>query len=128
MNLTQQRRRAFNKAVRNMFPDTTFTESSNGIPVMECSELPKGVYLVDEPVLFFKSVNEHCTHANSTGLKACDYSKALPVFIKSISLEGNNSSVIRTFYRVNYVSASKISQQKAAEYISERKLYAAIRY
>lgn len=123
MIYTQQRRRAMNKAVRTMYPDIDFYESPDGIPVMECGQLPKGAALITDTDTFIARVNEHCIRTNEVGLHMTDFGKTLPVFIRSMELTGKDT---RHFYRVNYVSASEASQNKAAEYIAEGKLYAVI--
>lgn len=121
MIYTQQRRRMLNKAVRSMFPDTEFYESTDGVPVMECQTLPEGSYQVINPEEFINTVKEKCMRTNEMGTYIPDYSKTLPVFIHSLRCEGRD---VRDFYRVNYVSISEGSLQKAAEYIARGKLYA----
>lgn len=121
MIYAQQRRRAMNKAVRALYPDTKFTESANGIPVMECSTLPKGAVRMDDACDLFRMVSEHCVREDAMGRQTADYGKALPVFIRSMEINGK---AIRHFYRVNYVSVSEASKERAAEYIAEGKLYA----
>ena len=121
MIYTQARRRALNKALRNMYPEVDFFESANGIPVMKCSTLPKGVKHINNTDDFIRQVKEHCTHRNEMGTTITDYNKTLPVFIESMELDKNK---VQHFYRVNYVSANECSLQKAADYISEGKLYA----
>lgn len=112
-----------NKAVRTLFPDMKFYESDNGIPVMECDTLPEGARRIEEPEILFAAVDDHCRRPIEIGLYEADYSKALPVFIRSMELNGNAT---RFFYRVNYVSPSKASKQRAADYIADGKLYAVI--
>lgn len=124
MTYTQQRRRAMNKAVRTLYPDLNFYESDNGIPVMECSELPQGAKRMDDADDFLRMVDEHCTRTNEIGLHMEDYGKALPVFIRSMELNGRE---VRHYYRVNYVSVSEASKERAAQYIAEGKLYAVVR-
>lgn len=126
MIYTQSRRKAMNKAVRSLYPDIDFYESPNGVPVMECGKLPKDAVLITDADGFLRKVNEHCRKSNDIGLHTEDHHKALPVFIRSMMLEGKNSSDVRHYYRVNYVSATEGSQQKATEYIAEGKLYAVI--
>lgn len=126
MIYTQQRRRAMNKAVRALYPDLDFYESDNSIPVMECSQLPQGAKRMDDADDFFRMVDEHCVRTNDMGMHMADYSKALPVFIRSMMLEGKNSADVRHFYRVNYVSVSDASKERAAQYIAEGKLYAVV--
>lgn len=123
MNYTQQRRRAMNKAVRALYPDIDFYESPNGVPVMECVKLPEGAVRVTDADDFLREVKEHCTRTNDIGLHTTDFSKALPVFIRSMELMERDT---RHFYRVNYVSMSELSQRKAAEYIADGKLYAVV--
>ena len=121
MVYTQQRRRAMNKAVRAMYPDICFYESPNGIPVMECSTLPEGARRMEDADELFRKVDSHCVRTNEIGMTMPDYGKALPVFIRSMEINGRST---RHFYRVNYVSVSSLSKEKAAQYISEGKLYA----
>ena len=123
MIYTQQRRRAMNKAVRTLYPDIDFYESPNGIPVMECGTLPEGAVRILNPDEFLQRVNEHCLQRNDIGLLKTDFHKALPVFIHSMELVGRET---RHYYRVNYVSMSGASQQKAVEYIEDGKLYAVV--
>lgn len=123
MVYTQQRRRAMNKVVRSLYPDINFQESANGIPVMQCSKLPENVRRVDNADDLFQAVDSHCVRTNEYGLVIQDFSKALPVFISSMELSGRD---VRHFYRVNYVSVSELSKSRAAQYISEGKLYAAL--
>lgn len=124
MVYTQQRRRAMNKAVRELYPDIKFHESENGVPVMECSELPEGAVKICDAEDFIRSVTAHSLRENSVGLLMTDCSKALPVFIRSMELSG---SQVRHYYRVNYVTASECSCQRAVEYINDGKLYAVIK-
>ena len=112
-----------NKAVRSLYPDINFYESPGGIPVMECEKLPKGAVQIMDADDFFRKVNEHCRKANNIGFHIEDYHKTLPVFIRSMELSGRD---IHHFYRVNYVSATEGSKRKAAQYISEGKLYAVL--
>ena len=106
-----------------MYPDINFQESANGIPVMQCSKLPENVRRVDNADDLFQAVDGHCVRTNEYGLVIQDLGKALPVFISSMELSGRD---VRHFYRVNYVSVSELSKSRAAQYISEGKLYAAI--
>ena len=124
MIYTQQRRRMLNKAVRAMFPDTEFYESANGIPVMECHTLPEGAGQILDADDFIRQVKQHCVRANDIDTHVEDYGKTLPVFIRSMELTGDGSSRKEYFYRVNYVSRSEASLQRAAEYIADGKLYA----
>lgn len=124
MIYTQQRRRALNKAVRSMFPDTEFYESPNGIPVMECHTLPEGAIQVMDAEEFISRVRERSVRINDMGTPIPDYGRTLPVFIGSMELKGDGSTRKESFYRVNYVSISELSLMKAAEYIAEGKLYA----
>lgn len=126
MNYTQSRRKAMNKAVRSLYPDIDFYESPNGVPVMECGRLPKGAVQIMDADDFLRQVDEHCRKPNEIGLYATDFSKALPVFIRSMELDGKNSADVRHYYRVNYVSATEASRQRAAEYIADGKLYAVV--
>ena len=126
MEYTQQRRRAMNKAVRDLYPHIVFYESPNGIPIMECNELPKDAKRIDFAEELLSKVNEHCVRINDVGMRIPDYHKALPVFIRSMEIVGKNSANVRHYYRANYVSTTEGSQQKAAEYIAEGKLYAVI--
>ena len=126
MNYTQSRRKAMNKAVRSLYPDIDFYESPNGVPVMECGRLPKGAVQIMDADDFLRQVDEHCRKPNEIGLYATDFSKALPVFIRSMELDGKNSADVRHYYRVNYVSATEASRQRAAEYIADGKLYAVL--
>lgn len=126
MNYTQSRRKAMNKAVRSLYPDIDFYESPNGVPVMECGRLPEGAVQIMDADDFLRQVDEHCRKPNEIGLYATDFSKALPVFIRSMELDGKNSADVRHYYRVNYVSATEASRQRAAEYIADGKLYAVV--
>lgn len=121
MIYTQQRRKALNKALRSLYPEVDFYESTNGIPVMECSTLPKDARRIDNTEYFSRRIKEQCTRKNEMGTDIPDYGKTLPVFIRSIELSGNG---VKHFYRVNYVSINEYSLQKAADYIAEGKLYA----
>ena len=121
MIYTQARRRALNKALRNLYPNVDFYESPNGIPVMECSTLPEGARRIADADEFISRVKEDCAHLNEMGTRVPNYGKALPVFIHSMELNGNE---VQYFYRVNYVSINECSLQRAAEYIAEGKLYA----
>lgn len=127
MIYTQARRRAMNAAVRNMYPDIRFHESSNGIPVMECDTLPRGAVRIEDAFELMSRVNEHCVRKDGMGNDMTDYGKALPVFILSFELTGNHSQNKRTYYRVNYVSPSEKSQETAAGYIKDGKLFAVIK-
>lgn len=113
-----------NKAVRALYPDIYFYESPNGVPVMECRQLPQGAKRMDDADDFLRMVREHCVRADAMGRDIADYGKALPVFIRSMELDGREE---RYYYRVNYVSISEKSLEKAAEYIAEGKLYAVVR-
>ena len=115
-----------NKAVRSLYPDIDFYESPNGVPVMECGRLPEGAVQIMDADDFLRQVDEHCRKPNEIGLYATDFSKALPVFIRSMELDGKNSADVRHYYRVNYVSATEASRQRAAEYIADGKLYAVV--
>lgn len=121
MIYTQQRRRALNRALRSLYPNVDFYESANVVPVMECSTLPEGARLITDADDFIRQVREHCIHRNEMGTSIADYGKTLPVFIRSMELEGRE---VQHFYRVNYVSINECSLQRAAEYIAEGKLYA----
>lgn len=123
MIYTQQRRKALNKATKTLYPYIKFYESANGVPVMECAELPAGARRVESAKDLFRRVDDHCVRVNEVGLHMQDYGKALPVFIRSMELEGRG---VRHFYRVNYVSVLEGSKQRAAEYIAEGKLYAVL--
>ena len=125
MIYTQQRRRALNKAVREMYPDTTFYESANGVPMLECYDLPQQMQPVQDTEWFIHQIRTHCSKDIGMGVLKPDYSKTLPVFVLSTELTGDGSKHTNHFYRVNYVSATEYSLQKAAEYIAEGKLYAA---
>ena len=120
MIYTDQRRRKMNKAVRAMFPDIQFTEGK-GIPQLECYLLPRHATRIDSQDDFLGRVQEHCSRINEMGTRVPDYSKAYPVFIHSLELNGKET---RQFFRVNYVSISEASMARAARYISEGKLYA----
>ena len=115
-----------NKAVRSLYPDIDFYESPNGVPVMECGRLPKGAVQIMDADDFLRQVHEHCRKTSEIGLYVEDYHKAFPVFIRSMELTGMNSADVRHYYRVNYVSATEASRQRAAEYIAEGKLYAVV--
>ena len=121
MIYTQQRRKELNKATRALFPNIEFNENLNGIPVMECTRLPKGAKRIDSTNDFLDKLNRHCVHINDMGTCIPDYNKVLPVFIRSMELGGKN---VHHYYRVNYVSLSEISQRQAEQYINEGKLYA----
>lgn len=123
MIYTQARRRAMNKAVKAMFPDIQFYESPDGIPVMECQELPPRAKKIMEQEDLFRNIDEVCVRRDSIGMLVPDYGKFIPVFIESIELQGKD---IRSYYRVNYVSPTVASREKSAAYISEGKLYAVI--
>lgn len=123
MIYTQQRRRAMNKAVRALYPNVSFHESPDGIPVMECNTLPQGARRIDIADELFSKVDKHCVRINDMGTHIPDYGKAFPVFIQSMELTDKS---VRHFYRVNYVSPSDASKMRAAEYIAEGKLYAII--
>ena len=100
MIYTQSRRKAMNKAVRALYPDIDFYESPNGVPVMECSRLPEGAVRIDFPEDLFTRVDEHCVHVNEMGTPIKDYSKAFPVFIRTMELTGGD---VRYFYYINYI-------------------------
>ena len=120
MNYTDHRRRAMNKAVKAMYPDIHFTEGK-GTPVLECETLPQGVVRIENEDGFIQRVIEHCSRINNLGARTPDYSKAFPIFIRSMELCGTDT---RHFYRVNYVSATSQSQQRVSRYIAEGKLFA----
>lgn len=122
MIYTQQKRRALNKAAKAMFPDVEFTEPT-GIPVMECNGLPSSARLIVDPDDFLARVNDICVRKNTAGMNVPDYGKSVPVFIKSMEYIGNSC---RLYYRVNYVSPSLTSQEKAEEYISKGLLYSTL--
>lgn len=122
MNYTQQRRRSMNKNVRAMYPNIKFYESTCGVPVMECSKLPKGACLVTDENRFINQVKEFCTHTNEMGVQIPDNNKAYPVFVLSKELNGSQTSY---YYRVNYVSCSTESLEQASKYIAEKLLYTA---
>lgn len=124
MIYTQQRRKLMNKAVTAMYPDIEFRENSGSIPVMECDELPPQAIHVFDADDFIRAVKEHCVRTNEMGTRIPDYGKTFPVFIKSIELNGKDSSNTRIYYRVNFVSLTEFSLKKAEEYISAGKLYA----
>ena len=126
MLYTYQRRKALNKAVREMFPEVKFHESANGVPVMECITLPSSVIQINDADMFFRNLTQHCSKGERNGIRIPDFSKTLPVFIKSMELTGDGSRQKDVFYRVNYVSISEVSMRKAGEYIAEGKLYAAM--
>lgn len=126
MIYTQQRRRALNKAVKEMYPEIEFKESPDGIPVLECSRLPVQVRIIQDKDLFFHQVHSHCSKDIGMDRIKLDYSKTLPVFILSMELTGEGSRKKRTFYRVNYVSITESSLKKAGEYIDKGILYAAL--
>lgn len=120
MIYTQQKRRAYNKAAKNMFADTGFIEPFDGIPVMECNTLPNEVTSIHYEDSFFADMLAICTRQTGMG-KTFDESKVIPVFIESIELNGKQS---RRYWRVNYVSPQEKSMEEAARYIKEGKLYA----
>lgn len=124
MLYTYQRRKALNKAVREMFPEVKFHESANGVPVMECITLPSSVIQINDADMFFRNLTQHCSKGEQNGIRIPDFNKTLPVFIKSMELTGDGSRQKNVFYRVNYVSISEVSMRKAEEYIAEGKLYA----
>ena len=126
MLYTYQRRKALNKAVREMFPEVKFHESANGVPVMECYTLPQGVVQINDAERFMQQLTQHCSKGEHNGIRIPDFSKTLPVFIKSMELTGDGSRQKEIFYRVNYASISEVSMRKAGEYIAEGKLYAAM--
>lgn len=121
MIYTQQRRKELNKATRALFPNIEFHENLNGIPVMECTRLPRGAKRIDSAEDFLEKLNRHSVRINDMGTCMPDYSKVLPVFIRSMKLEGKN---VHHYYRVNYVSLSEISKRQAEQYINKGKLYA----
>lgn len=112
-----------NKDTRALFPNIEFTENPNGIPVMECTKLPKGAKRIDSAESFFDKLNRYCVNINEMGTHIPDYNKAIPVFIRSMELNGKD---VYHYYRVNYVSLSEISQRQAEQYINEGKLYAVV--
>jgi hypothetical protein len=126
MLYTFQRRKALNKAVREMYPEVKFYESANGVPMLECYELPKQMKQVQDLEWFIHEVRMHCSKKIGLGNLEPDYSKALPVFILSLELTGEGSKQENYFYRVNYVSITEPSLRKAEQYIAEGKLYAAL--
>ena len=79
--------------------------------------------LFDSADALLDKVQKYCIRENEMGLHLPDYSKALPVFILSNELKDGK---IQHFYRVNYVSPTEGSQQRAAEYIAQGKLYAVL--
>jgi hypothetical protein len=107
-----------------MFPDTEFYESPSGIPVMECYTLPEGAKHIMDADEFVSQVRKKAVRINDMGTPITDYGKTLPVFIDSMELKGEGSARKESFYRVNYVSISDCSLQKATEYIAEGRLYA----
>lgn len=123
MIYTQARRKALNKATRSMHPEVKFYESTDGVPIMECYELPVSAVRVTDPEEFTRKLKEKAVRINDMGTLIPDYGKALPVFIESMELRGNGSSREERFYRVNYVTISEGSLKKAEEYIAEGKLY-----
>lgn len=126
MIYTQQRRKLMNKAVAALYPDIRFYENSGSIPVMECDTLPAGAKHIIDADDLIGHVKEHCVRTNEMGTRIPDYGKAFPVFIRSMELNGKNSSDTRIYYRVNFVSLTESSLNKAEEYISAGKLYAVI--
>lgn len=126
MLYTFQRRKALNKAVREMYPEVKFYESANGVPMLECYELPKQVQPVQDKERFVQQIHTHCSKKIGLDMTKPDYSKALPVFISSLELTGDGSKQTNHFYRVNYVSITEPSIRKAMQYIDEGKLYAAM--
>lgn len=124
MIYTQARRKALNKATRSMHPEVEFYESADGVPIMECYELPVSAVRVTDQEEFTRKLKEKAVRINDMGTLIPDYGKALPVFIESMELRGNGSSREERFYRVNYVTISEGSLKKAEEYIAEGKLFA----
>lgn len=123
MIYTQQRRRAMNKVVRSLYPDIEFYESPDGVPVMECEKLPERAVHILSPNEFIQKLDRHCLQKNDIGLMKTDIHKVLPVFIRSTELNGR---LERHYFRVNYVSSSQASMQRAIGYIEEGKLYAVL--
>lgn len=126
MIYTQQRRRALNKAVREMYPEVKFYESPSGIPMLECYELPQQIQQVQDKDWFISRIQNYCSKDIGMGMTKPDYSKSLPVFILSMELTGDGSKRKNYFYRVNYVSVTESSLEKAGQYIEHGKLYAAL--
>ena len=126
MLYTYQRRKALNKAVREMYPDMRFEEYTNGVPVMVCHSLPQDAVRIVDTDEFMQRITSHCSKTGHNGVLIPDHSKTLPVFIRSMELTGEGSKQKELFYRVNYVSISESSLQRAEEYIGEGKLYAAM--
>ena len=109
-----------------MFPEIRFHENADGVPVMECYTLPQDVVLISDAERFIDQLTQHCSMGEYNGIRIPDFSKTLPIFIKSMKLTGEGSKRMEIFYRVNYTSISKASLRKATEYIAEGKLYAAM--
>ena len=126
MLYTYQRRRALNKVVRDMYPEVNFYENTSGVPVMECNNLPQGFKQVTEAESFIQRIIRHCSKPGCKDTYIPDYSKTFPVFIESMQLTGEGSKKVEKFYRVNFVSVSEKSLEKAGELIAEGKLYAAM--
>lgn len=126
MLYTYQRRRALNKVVRDMYPEVNFYENASGVPIMECNNLPQGIKQVTETESFIQRIIRHCSKPGCKDTYIPDYSKALPVFIECMQLTGEGSRRVEKFYRVNFVSVSEKSLEKAGELIAEGKLYAAM--
>ena len=123
MEYTNMRRKSMNKALRALYPDIEFREQTSSVPVMVCYTLPQGAERIDSADVLLDKVQKYCIRENEMGLHLPDYSKALPVFILSNELKDGK---IQHFYRVNYVSPTEGSQQRAAEYIAQGKLYAVL--
>ena len=122
MIYTNSRRRKMNKALVSLYPDITFSEASNSIPVMECDILPEGAVQIDCIETLKNHVSTCCSRTGHLGLTLLDHSKTLPVFILSQKPDGTG---LRPFYRVNYVSPTEDSILRAAEYIAQGLLYVA---
>ena len=120
MIYTNARRRKMNKALTSI----TFSETSGSIPVMECDRLPEGAVQIDCIDTLARRVQTYCSRTNQLGMTIPDYGKALPVFILSQKPDGCG---FRPFYRVNYVSPTEASQQRASDYITQGLLYAVLR-
>lgn len=120
MIFTQQKRREMNKKMKAMYPDIKFTEHSPSIPVMECDELPSDATIITDVDRFIQSLHQKTKRTNEAGITFTDFKKALPVFIRSMELNGND---IRYYYRVNYVTPTDASIVQAIKYIREGILY-----
>lgn len=118
MIYTFQKRRALNKVMRSLFPETEFHEEA-GVPMMYTYAIPAKCRKVESIEEFLRLVDESCS-IDECGTRRLNPKSVLPIFIEGKIISGDAERMV---WRVNYVMCTEYSKRRAAEYVEKGKVF-----